>query len=117
MADGASVLLSTVNGTATGGSDFTALTNKPVVFPAGKTSVTEFIEILNDAVPEGPAPALADDYAAACLRRMLDHYRLHGFTGSPRVLEALLGRPARTYADHLADCSPVPRPGQAGQLR
>ena len=38
------------------------------------------------------------DYAARCLRLMFDHYRAHGFTGSPRVLEALLGRPARTYA-------------------
>jgi hypothetical protein len=34
---------------------------------------------------------------------MLDHYRAHGFTGSPRVLEALLGRPARSLGDHLDD--------------
>jgi uncharacterized protein YbjT (DUF2867 family) len=54
-----------------------------------------------DAVPDGPVPPLSD-YAAACRRLMLDHYRAHGFTGSPRVLEALLGRSARTYADHLA---------------
>ena len=53
-----------------------------------------------DVVPDGPVPPTAD-YAAHCLRRMLDHYRAHGFTGSPRVLEALLGRPARTFADHL----------------
>jgi hypothetical protein len=33
---------------------------------------------------------------------MFDHYRAHGFCGSPRVLEALIGRPARTVADHLA---------------
>jgi uncharacterized protein YbjT (DUF2867 family) len=57
-----------------------------------------------DAAPDGPVP-LVGDYPAHCLRRMLDHYRAHGFTGSPRVLEALLGRPARTYADHLADCA------------
>jgi hypothetical protein len=33
---------------------------------------------------------------------MFDHYRACGFIGSARVLEALLGRPARTFADHLA---------------
>jgi hypothetical protein len=33
---------------------------------------------------------------------MFGHYRAHGFTGSPRVLEALLGRPARTFTQHLA---------------
>lgn len=53
-----------------------------------------------DAVPDGPVPP-AEDYAAHCSRRMFDHYRAHGFTGTPRVLEALLGRPARTYAEHL----------------
>jgi hypothetical protein len=42
-------------------------------------------------------------YAARCARTMFDHYRAHGFTGSPRVLTALLGRPPRTYADHLVD--------------
>ena len=46
-----------------------------------------------DAVPDGPVPP-AEDYAARCRRLMFDHYRAHGFTGSPRVLEALLGRPA-----------------------
>jgi len=55
-----------------------------------------------DAPPDGPVPPV-EDYAAHCLRRMFDHYREHGFVGSPRVLEALLGRPARSYADHLAD--------------
>ena len=53
-----------------------------------------------DAVPDGPVPP-PEEYAARCLRLMFDHYRAHGFTGSPRVLEALLGRPARTYAQHL----------------
>ena len=53
-----------------------------------------------DAVPDGPVPPPAD-YAAHCRRAMFDHYRAHGFTGSPRVLEALLGRPARTVGDHL----------------
>jgi uncharacterized protein YbjT (DUF2867 family) len=54
-----------------------------------------------DAVPDGPVPP-ESDYAAHCSRRMFDHYRAHGFIGSPRVLEALLGRPARTFAEHLA---------------
>jgi uncharacterized protein YbjT (DUF2867 family) len=54
-----------------------------------------------DAVPDGPVPPAAD-YAAHCSRLMFDHYRAHGFIGSPRVLEALLGRPARAFAEHLA---------------
>jgi hypothetical protein len=65
-----------------------------------------------DAVPDGPVPP-PEDYAARCLRLMFDHYRAHGFTGSPRVLEALLGRPARTYAQHLAT---VERPSAVGEL-
>src|SRR4051812_34686668 len=39
-----------------------------------------------DDVPTGPVPPLSD-YAAACRRRMFDHYRAVGFVGSPRVLE------------------------------
>ena len=54
-----------------------------------------------DAVADGPVPPVSD-YPAHCRRMMFDHYRAHGFTGSPRVLEALLGRPARTFAEHLA---------------
>jgi uncharacterized protein YbjT (DUF2867 family) len=53
-----------------------------------------------DDVPRGEVP---DSYAARCRRAMFDHYRAHGFTGSPRVLAALLGRPPRTFAEHLAD--------------
>jgi uncharacterized protein YbjT (DUF2867 family) len=64
-----------------------------------------------DAVPDGPVP---DTYAARCSRLMFDHYRAHGFTGSPRVLEGLLGRPARTFAAHLADQE---LPGPVGDLR
>jgi uncharacterized protein YbjT (DUF2867 family) len=59
-----------------------------------------------DAVPDGPVPPLDGTdtaYAAHCLRQMFDHYRAHGFRGSPRVLESLLGRPARRFAEHLAD--------------
>ena len=54
-----------------------------------------------DVVPDEPVP-LWEDYAGRCRRLMFDHYRAHGFTGSPRVLEALLGRPARSFAEHLA---------------
>lgn len=53
-----------------------------------------------DVVPRGEVP---DAYAGRCARLMFDHYRAHGFTGSPRVLTDLLGRPPRTYAEHLAD--------------
>jgi hypothetical protein len=66
-----------------------------------------------DHVPDGPVPPPAD-YAAHCARLMFDHYRAHGFAGSPRVLEALLGRPARTYTDHLAS---VDLPDATGEPR
>jgi uncharacterized protein YbjT (DUF2867 family) len=64
-----------------------------------------------DAVPDGPVPT---DYAARCGRLMFDHYRANGFTGSPRVLETLLGRPARTFAEHLLDQE---LPSATGELR
>jgi uncharacterized protein YbjT (DUF2867 family) len=51
-----------------------------------------------DVVPSGDVPS---SYAGRCRRTMFDHYRAHGFVGSPRVLTALLGRPPRTYAEHL----------------
>jgi hypothetical protein len=54
------------------------------------------------------------EYAARCTRLMFDHYRAHGFTGSPRVLEGLLGRPPRTFAAHLRDQE---LPGASGELR
>jgi uncharacterized protein YbjT (DUF2867 family) len=69
-----------------------------------------------DAVPDGPIPPMGStpaEYAAHCLRRMFDHYRAHGFTGSPRVLEALLGRPATTFTEHLAGAV---RPSGVGNL-
>lgn len=68
-----------------------------------------------DAVPDDPVPPV-EEYAARCSRAMFDHYRAHGFTGSPRVLTALLGRAPRTYAEHLADL-PLPGPGATGALR
>ena len=63
-----------------------------------------------DAVPAGPVPA---DYAARCSRLMFDHYRSYGFTGSPRVLEGLLGRLPRTLATHLGEQE---LPGASGEL-
>jgi uncharacterized protein YbjT (DUF2867 family) len=60
-----------------------------------------------DAAPEGPVPPVSD-YAGRCSRLMFDHYRAHGFTGSPRVLAALLGRAPRTFAEHLADAARPP---------
>ena len=67
------------------------------------------------AAPDGPVPPAAD-YAAHCSRLMFDHYRAHGFTGSPRVLTALLDRQPRTFAEHLADV-PLPQPCADGALR
>jgi uncharacterized protein YbjT (DUF2867 family) len=71
-----------------------------------------------DVPPDGPVPPV-EAYAARCSRLMFDHYRAHGFTGSPRVLEALLGRPARTVAQHLdelaAQLAPASR-NEAGEL-
>lgn len=55
--------------------------------------------VADDVIPGGEQPSA---YAARCRRAMLDHRRAHGFAGSPRVLTALLGRPPRTFAEHLA---------------
>ncbi len=51
---------------------------------------------------DSPAGDGGNSYAARCLRTMFAEYRAHGFTGSPAVLTALLGRPPRSYAEHLA---------------
>ncbi|QXG74436.1 NAD(P)H-binding protein [Modestobacter sp. L9-4] len=56
--------------------------------------------VAEDVVPGGEVPT---SYVARCRRTQHDHQRAHGFVGSPRVLTALLGRPPRTYAEHLAD--------------
>jgi len=61
--------------------------------------------VADDVIPAGEVPS---GYAARCRRTMFDHYRAHGFVGSPRVLTDLLGRPPRTLAEHLAD---LPLPG------
>jgi len=47
------VNVSTVNGTATSGLDYTALSNVTVTIPAGTTSVTQNVAILNDGTFEG----------------------------------------------------------------
>ena len=57
------------------------------------------VEAVDDP-PAGPVPP-ASDWAGHCRRLMLDHYREHGFNGSPRVLEGLLGRPARRIDETL----------------
>jgi uncharacterized protein YbjT (DUF2867 family) len=56
--------------------------------------------VADDVLPGGEVPT---SYVARCLRTTYDHHRSHGFVGSPRVLSALLGRPPRSYAEHLAD--------------
>lgn len=66
--------------------------------------------VAEDAVPSGEVPGA---YPERCLRLMLDHYRAHGFTGSPRVATALLGRPPRGYPEHLADLLAGARAGRA----
>jgi uncharacterized protein YbjT (DUF2867 family) len=58
------------------------------------------VVVADDVIPGGEMPT---SYAARCRRTMFDHYRAHGFTGSPRVLTDLLGRPPRPFAEHLAD--------------
>jgi chitinase len=49
----ATVRISTGNGTATAGSDYTALVNRLVTFPAGVVAVDVSVDIFNDAAVEG----------------------------------------------------------------
>ena len=53
------------------------------------------------AAPDGPVPP-ASEHQAHGRRMMVDRYRAHGSTGASPVPEALLGRPAWTFAGHLA---------------
>ena len=111
VADAAAVLL-TEDGLD--GGTFEAVGPEPLTAPRiagllGKWLGREVRAV--DAVPDGPVP---EEYAARCSRLMFDHYRAHGFTGSPRVLEFLLGRPARTFAAHLGDQE---LRGASGELR
>jgi uncharacterized protein YbjT (DUF2867 family) len=113
VADAAAVLL-----TAEGldGGTFEAVGPEPLTAPRIAALLAERLgrEVRAvDTVPDGPVPPVSD-YADHCRRLMLDHYRAHGFTGSPRVLEALLGRSARTFADHLAS---LELPSSTGEPR
>lgn len=42
-----------------------------------------------------------DDYAVETLLKMFVYYEQYGFTGCSRVLEGLLGRPARTFREFI----------------
>jgi uncharacterized protein YbjT (DUF2867 family) len=111
VADAAAVLL-----TAEGldGGTFEAVGPEPLAAPRIAALLGEWLGRdvrAVDAVPDGPVPV---EYAARCTRLMFDHYRAHGFTGSPWVLEGLLGRPPRTFAEHLRDQE---LPGASGELR
>jgi nucleoside-diphosphate-sugar epimerase len=90
------------------GGTFEAAGPQPLTAPQLAEAVGAWLGtevVADDVVPGGEVPT---SYAARCRRTMFDHYRAHGFTGSPRVLTALLGRPPRTFAEHLAD---LPHPG------
>jgi uncharacterized protein YbjT (DUF2867 family) len=111
VADAAAVLL-TEDGLD--GGTFEAVGPEPLTAPRIAELLGEWLgrEVRAvDAPPDGPVPT---EYAARCSRLMFDHYRAHGFTGSPRVLAGLLGRPPRTFAEHLGDQE---LPGAPGQLR
>jgi uncharacterized protein YbjT (DUF2867 family) len=111
VADAAAVLL-TEEGLD--GGTFEAVGPEPLTAPRIAGLLGEWLGRdvrAEDAVPDGPVPV---GYAARCSRLMFDHYRAHGFTGSPRVLEVLLGRPPRTFGEHLRDQE---LPGADGELR
>ena len=96
------------------GGTFEAVGPEPLTAPRIAALLAEWLDRevrAVDAVPEGPVPA---EYAARCSRLMFDHYRAHGFVGSPRVLDGLLGRPPRGFAEHLRDQE---LPGATGELR
>src|SRR4051794_9602909 len=122
VADAAAVLL-TEDGLD--GGTFEAVGPEPLTAPAVAARLAASLgrEVAAvDVLPDGPLPP-ESRYAERCRRLMFDHYREHGFTGSPRVLEALLGRPARTLAEHLADRAAGPassalvrEPDRTGQL-
>jgi uncharacterized protein YbjT (DUF2867 family) len=111
VADAAAVLLTEPG---LDGGTFEAVGPEPLTAPRIADLLAEWLgrEVRAvDAVPDGPVP---QEYAARCSRLMFDHYRAHGFTGSPRVLGALLGRPPRTFAEHVRDQE---LPGATGELR
>ena len=96
------------------GGTFEAVGPEPLTAPRIAELLAEWLDRevrAVDAVPEGPVP---QEYAARCSRLMFDHYRAHGFVGSPRVLDGLLGRPPRSFAEHLRDQE---LPAATGELR
>ena len=96
------------------GGTFEAVGPEPLTAPRIAALLAEWLDRevrAVDAVPEGPVP---QEYAARCSRLMFDHYRAHGFVGSPRVLDGLLGRPPRSFAEHLRDQE---LPAATGELR
>jgi uncharacterized protein YbjT (DUF2867 family) len=89
------------------GGTFEAAGPEPLTAPDLAERIGRWLgeEVLaDDVIPGGEMPS---SYAARCRRTMFDHYRAHGFAGSPRVLTDLLGRPPRTFDEHLAGL-PVP---------
>jgi uncharacterized protein YbjT (DUF2867 family) len=98
------------------GGTFEAAGPEPLTAPAVAERIGAWLgrEVrAEDSPPEGAVPP-PERYAERCARLMFDHYRAHGFTGSPRVLEALLGRRARSFAAHLGEQE---LPGASGELR
>ncbi len=96
------------------GGTFEAVGPEPLTAPRIAALLAEWLDRevrAVDAVPEGPVP---QQYAARCSRLMFDHYRAHGFVGSPRVLDGLLGRPPHSFAEHLRDQE---LPAATGELR
>jgi uncharacterized protein YbjT (DUF2867 family) len=79
---------------------------EPLTAPAIAATLADVLGVPVDAVDVGSdgwageaRGAGMSDYALDCGVRMADHYRAHGFTGSPVVLEALLGRPPTTLRE------------------
>jgi uncharacterized protein YbjT (DUF2867 family) len=96
------------------GGTFEAVGPEPLTAPRIAELLAEWLDRevrAVDAVPQGPVP---QEYAARCSRLMFDHYRAHGFVGSPRVLDGLLGRPPRSFAEHVRDQE---LPAATGELR
>ncbi len=96
------------------GGTFEAVGPEPLTAPRIAALLAEWLDRevrAVDAGREGPVP---QEYAARCSRLMFDHYRAHGFIGSPRVLDGLLGRPPRSFAEHLRDQE---LPAATGELR
>jgi uncharacterized protein YbjT (DUF2867 family) len=62
----------------------------------------EAVDVGSDGWAGDARAAGMSDFAVDCGVRMADHYRAHGFTGSPLVLAALLGRHPTALRDVVA---------------